>query len=33
LIHDFHEFSSLTPTEYLALRTEHLRHVRVTDRG
>jgi AraC-like DNA-binding protein len=31
LIHEFQEFSSLTPTEYLGLRTEHLRHVRVSD--
>ena len=31
LIHEFKEFSNLTPTEYLGLRTEHLRHVRVTD--
>jgi AraC-like DNA-binding protein len=28
-IHDFQEFSSLTPREYLGLRTEHLRHVLV----
>lgn len=31
LIHEFQEFSSLTPTEYLGLRTEHLRHVKVTN--
>jgi AraC-like DNA-binding protein len=29
LIHEFHEFSNLSPTEYLGLRTDHLRHVRV----
>jgi AraC-like DNA-binding protein len=29
LIHEFQEFSSLSPTEYLGLRTEHPRHVRV----
>jgi AraC-like DNA-binding protein len=28
-IHDFHEFSTLTPSEYLGLRTEHIRHLRV----
>jgi len=28
-IHDFQEFSSMTPREYLGLRTEHLRHVLV----
>jgi transcriptional regulator GlxA family with amidase domain len=31
LIHEFQEFSSLTPTGYLGLRTEHLRHVRVSN--
>lgn len=31
LIHDFQEFSNLTPTEYVGLRTKHLRHVRVTE--
>ena len=31
LIHEFQEFSNLRPTEYLGLRTEHLRHVRVSD--
>jgi AraC-like DNA-binding protein len=30
-IHDFQEFSSLTPREYLGLRTEHLRHVLVRE--
>ncbi len=30
-IHEFQEFSSLTPTEYLGLRTEHPRHVRVSE--
>jgi AraC-like DNA-binding protein len=30
-IHDFKEFSNLTPCEYLELRTAHLRHVRVSD--
>lgn len=29
LIHEFQEFSSATPTEYLGLRTEHLSHLRV----
>jgi AraC-like DNA-binding protein len=29
LIHEFHEFSSLTPTQYLGLRTEHLSHVKI----
>jgi AraC-like DNA-binding protein len=29
LIHEFHEFSGLTPTEYLGLRTKHLHHVKV----
>jgi AraC-like DNA-binding protein len=33
LIHEFQEFSSLTPTEYLGLRTEHLRHLRISDQG
>jgi AraC-like DNA-binding protein len=27
--HDFKEFSGLSPTEYLTLRTRHLRHVQV----
>ena len=31
LIHDFNEFSSLTPTEYLGLRTENVHHVRVLE--
>lgn len=31
LIHEFQEFSNLTPTQYLGLRTEHLSHVRVPD--
>ena len=30
-IHDFIEFSSLTPGEYLGLRTAHLRHVRLIE--
>lgn len=30
-IHDFQEFSNLTPREYLGLRTEHLRHVLVQE--
>jgi AraC-like DNA-binding protein len=30
-IHDFQEFSGLSPTQYLGLRTEHLNHVRVRD--
>jgi AraC-like DNA-binding protein len=30
-IHDFKEFSSLTPCDYLGLRTAHLRHVRVLE--
>ena len=29
LIHEFQEFSSVTPTEYLGLRTEHLSHLSV----
>jgi len=29
LIHEFQEFSSVAPTEYLGLRTEHLSHLRV----
>jgi AraC-like DNA-binding protein len=27
--HDFREFSGLSPTQYLELRTEHLSHVLV----
>jgi AraC-like DNA-binding protein len=30
-IHDFREFSGLSPTQYLGLRTEHLNHIRVRD--
>jgi AraC-like DNA-binding protein len=30
-IHDFREFSGLSPTEYLGLRTEHLGHVQVPE--
>jgi AraC-like DNA-binding protein len=30
-IHDFREFSSLTPGQYLGLRTGHLRHVRLVE--
>jgi AraC-like DNA-binding protein len=30
-IHDFREFSGLSPSEYLGLRTEHRSHVRVAD--
>ena len=29
--HDFREFSGLSPTEYMTLRTEHLSHVLVRD--
>ena len=29
--HDFKEFSGLSPTEYLGLRTEHFSHVQVRD--
>lgn len=28
-IHDFQQFSGLTPTEYLRLRTDHLNHVKI----
>ena len=30
-IHDFREFSGLRPSEYLALRTDHVGHVRVPE--
>jgi len=30
-IHEFQEFSSLTPNKYLELRTEHFRHVLVRE--
>jgi AraC-like DNA-binding protein len=30
-IHDFQEFSGVSPTQYLGLRTEHLNHLRVRD--
>ncbi|PYS27447.1 MAG: hypothetical protein DMG11_16335 [Acidobacteria bacterium] len=30
-IHDFREFSGLSPTEYLGLRTEHPGHVQFRD--
>jgi methylphosphotriester-DNA--protein-cysteine methyltransferase len=30
-IHDFHSFSGLNPTTYLAQRTEHLNHVPLSD--
>lgn len=32
-IHDFREFSDLTPSEYMAHRTPHLNHVRMSDSG
>jgi AraC-like DNA-binding protein len=31
LIHDFREFSGITPARYLELRTPHINHVRVAD--